>query len=57
MIIFPDRLRILDSLHFDVDGNGNSQYIRVRGETASVSVAIKDVEQSDWKDEVWDKYI
>lgn len=57
MIIIPDRLRILDSLHFDVDGNGNSQYIRVRGETASVSVAIKDVEQSDWKDEVWDKYI
>lgn len=26
-------------------------------ETKSVSVAIKDVDQSDWKDEVWDKYI
>lgn len=26
-------------------------------ETSSVSVAIKDVEQSEWKDEVWDKYI
>ena len=26
-------------------------------ETKSVSVAIKDVEQSEWKDEVWDRYI
>ena len=26
-------------------------------ETSSVSVAIKDVKQSEWKEEVWDKYI
>lgn len=26
-------------------------------ETKSVSVAIKDVEQSEWKDEVWDRHI
>lgn len=26
-------------------------------ETKSVSVAIKDVEQSKWKDEVWDRHI
>lgn len=26
-------------------------------ETSSVSVAIKDVEKSEWKNEVWDKHI
>ena len=30
---------------------------RVGCETKSVSVAIKDVEQSEWKDEVWDRHI
>ncbi len=29
----------------------------IRKMTASVSVAIKNIEQADWKPEVWDKQI